>query len=92
MTPSSRAVPEHRLADLYREFTGGDEHEDLWFAPVDGVDHLQRRQRERRGLARAGRRLTEQVATCQQERDRLALDRRRLLVAEVVERGQQFVA
>ena len=54
------------------------------------VDPLQHRQRERRGLAGAGGRLAEQVAAGEQERDRLALDRRRLLVAEVGERLQQL--
>ena len=45
-------------------------------------DALERRQREGRRLARPGRGLGEQVAAGQQRRDRLALDGRRLLVAE----------
>ena len=43
---------------------------------------LQQRQRERGGLAGAGRRLPQQVPARQQRRDRLPLDRGRLLVAE----------
>ena len=44
---------------------------------------------EGRRLARAGRRFGEDVATLQQRRDRLPLDRRRLLVAQLGERGDQ---
>ena len=43
---------------------------------------LEQRQREGGRLARPGRRLPEQVAALEQRRDRLPLDRRRLLVAE----------
>ena len=59
--------------------------------PGVGVDRAaSERQRERRGLAGAGRGLAEQVVAGEQQRDRLALDRRRLLVAEVVERLEQL--
>ena len=58
----------------------------------DRVDHLQRRQCERSGLAGAGRGLAEEVLAGEEQRDGLALDRGRLFVAEVVERSEQFVA
>ena len=45
-------------------------------------DALQHRQRERRRLAGAGLGLAEQIAPVEQQRNRLALDRRRLLVSE----------
>ena len=54
-------------------------------------DALEHRQREGRGLAGARRRLGEQVAAGEQQRDGLALDRRRLLVAEVGDGGEQAV-
>ena len=60
--------------------------------PLAGGEPLQERQREGRGLAGAGRGLAEQVAAREQRRDRLALDRGRLLVAEVGERGEQLGA
>ena len=50
---------------------------------------LEHRQRERRGLAGAGRRLGEQVTTLEQRRDRGQLDGRGLLVAEGGEGAQQ---
>ena len=50
---------------------------------------LEHRQRERRGLAGAGRGLAEDVASLEERRDRLALDRGRLLVAERGERIDQ---
>ena len=46
-------------------------------------------ERECRRLARTGRCLGKDVATLQQWRDRLPLDRRRLLVAELAKRGDQ---
>ena len=52
------------------------------FAPASLHQTLQHRQRERRGLAGAGRGLPEQIASVEQERNRLALDRRGLFVAE----------
>ena len=61
-------------------------------ARLRGVDALQRRQGERRGLAGARGRLAEQVVAGDQVRDGLALDRRRLLVAEVGDRLEQLGA
>ena len=46
------------------------------------VDPLQHRQRERRGLAGAGRGLPEQVAPFEEQRNGLALDRRGFFIAE----------
>ena len=50
---------------------------------------MQERQGEGRSLARARRRLTDQIATRKQRRNRLPLDRRRFLVAQVRQGGQQ---
>jgi hypothetical protein len=52
------------------------------------VELRQDRQRERRGLARAGLRGAEHVAAGEQRRDRRRLDRRRRLVADVLQRLQ----
>jgi len=54
-----------------------------------GGESLEDRQGERRRLAGPRRGLGEEVATGQQRRDRLDLDRRRLLVAETGERLEQ---
>ena len=50
---------------------------------------LEQRQRERRRLAGSGCRLAQEIAACQQRRDRLPLDRRGLFIAQRIERGQQ---
>ena len=52
---------------------------------------LEQREREGGRLAGAGGGLAEQVAALQQRRDRLALDRRGLFVAERGQRGDQLV-
>jgi hypothetical protein len=90
-------VPVDRLGDLHRQLTGGHEHQRHRATRlVDGIgaavggEPLQDRQRERRGLAGAGGGLAEQVAAFQQRRDRLALDRGGLLVAEGRQRGDQL--
>ena len=82
-----------RLGDLHGELAG--RHED---EPAHGTaavlvgglggrgDALEHREGEGGGLPGAGRRLAEQVAPPEELRDRLALDRRRLLVAERRER------
>ncbi len=78
------AVLRERLRDLHRELAGRDQDERRGAAvggPPDG-DALEGGQGERGGLARPGRCLGEEVAAGQQGRDRLALDRGRLLVAE----------
>ena len=86
------AVLEDRLADLHRQLAGGDQHERAGRGAATGmgVEVLQQWQREGCGLAGARGRLAEQIVTGDHRRDRLALDRRGLLVAEVVERGQQL--
>ncbi len=62
------AVLEDRLADLHRELTGRNEHERrrCGAAAARRLEPVEDRQRERRGLAGAGRRLAEQVATGEQ--------------------------
>ena len=93
-TPSVAAVAVDRLGHLHRPARGSARGR----APTGrglraaGVEPLQQRQRERRRLAGAGGRLAEQVAPVEQRRDRLALDRRRLLVAEGGERVEQLGA
>ncbi len=98
------AVSMDRLGHLHRELARGHEDESRHLAIGAGRvkadigraaccagerQAMQRRERERGGLAGAGRRFGEQVAAFHQRRDRLALDRRRFLVPEVGERGQQ---
>ncbi len=86
------AVGRHGLAHLYREFPCRHEHEGGGHCGgvlADGVEH---REGERCGLARAGRRLTQEVAALEQEGDGLALDRSWLGVALTLERSEQFVA
>jgi hypothetical protein len=77
-------VPVERLGHLHRELARRHQHQ-RQRAPRRGPfarDALQDGERERRGLARAGRRLPQQVAPGEQRPDRRALDGRRLLVAE----------
>ena len=88
--PERAAVAMDRLGDLHRELAG--RHEDERPGPAalpagacrhsGARDPLEERQRERGRLAGPGRRLGEDVPAGEQRRDRLALDRRRLLVAE----------
>jgi hypothetical protein len=73
------------LGHLHRQLARGHEHEPTRAAPaVCGrfEKPVQHRQRERGGLAGAGLGLRQHVAAGEQERDGLALDGRRLLVAE----------
>jgi hypothetical protein len=82
------AVLVRGLGHLHRQLARGHEHERGGAgAPLAvGRDALQHRQREGGGLAGAGGGLAEEVAAAEQRGDRLALDRRGLLVAE---RGQR---
>jgi hypothetical protein len=82
-----RGVRLERLAHLQRELAGRGEHERLRRL-LRQVEARQDRQRERRRLARAGLRRAEHVAPRQQRRDRRRLDRRRRLVADVLQRLQ----
>jgi len=78
--------------DLYGEFARRHEDDRLRrgaFAAV--VERLEDRDRERRGLAGAGPRLTEHVAAGQRDGDHARLDGRRRLVADLVERGEHLV-
>ena len=54
------------------------------------ADALQQRQRERGCFARAGRGLAEHIASFEQGRNRRALNRRRLLVAEGGQSGNEW--
>jgi hypothetical protein len=74
-----------RLGHLHCQLTRGHEHQPGRPAPILGpeaADAVQHRQGERRGLAGAGRGLRQQVAAAEQQRNRLALHRRGLFVAE----------
>ena len=82
-----------RLGDLDGELARRDEDErDRVGARALRRHPVQDRQREGGGLARAGRGLAEEVAAGDDGRDRLALDRRGLLVAEGREGLQELGA
>ena len=85
------AIDVEGLGDLHGELAGRDDDEGAGAVGSGRADRdaLEDRQREGRGLAGAGRRLGEDVAAAEQQRDGLALDRRRLLVAQVGDRGEQ---
>ena len=87
------AVAMDRLGNLHGQLAGG--HQDQRHGPVaalvSGGKPVQERQGEGRRLARPGRRLAHEVLARQQRRDRLSLDRRRLLVAELDDRLHQAV-
>ena len=82
-----------RLGHLHRQLARGDEDEGVRAAPGHALfrDPLQHRQRERRGLAGARRGLPEHVLPAEQDRNGLALDGRRLLVAEGGRGGHERV-
>ncbi len=82
------AVGPHGLAHLQRQLAGRHQHDRLHPVGV-GVEVVQQGQREGGGLARAGLGLAEQVAPGEERGDRASLDRRRLLVAELLEGAQQ---
>ncbi len=75
------------FGDLDRQLARGRQHQRLRGGLLD-VDARQDRQREGRGLAGAGLGLPEHVAVGQQQRDRGGLDRRRRLVADLLQRLQ----
>jgi hypothetical protein len=90
------AVGLRRLGDLDRELARRRQHEDAravhdaLLAPLGGIgargeDALQRRQHERGGLAAAGGGGDHQVGAGDRRRDRGGLDRRRRVVAGIVE-------
>jgi hypothetical protein len=77
-------VPGEAVADLRGELAGRGEDEDPDVARVgdgDGLQPLEDRERERRGLAGAGLGAAEQVASFEDGPDRLVLDRRGNVVA-----------
>ena len=84
-----------RFADLHGELTGWHEHK-ASRAPAEALlagagiclfgEPMDHRQRERGGLTGAGRGLGEEVGTGEDQRDRRALDGRRLLIAERLDR------
>ena len=82
--PDAFRVLVHRLGDLHRQLARRHEHEAAGLARAGRpcADPLQHRQRERGGLAGAGLGLAEQIAPFEQQRNRLALNRRRFLVSE----------
>ena len=80
-----------RLGDLHRQLARRHEDEPAnpSVATIVPGDQADRWKREGRRLARAGRRFGEDVASLEERRDRVPLDRRRLLVAQLGERGDQ---
>ena len=79
-----RGVAPERLGDLESELTGGCEHQDLGRL-LRQVDAREDREGERGRLAGAGLGEADDVLAGQKRRDRLRLDRRRRLVADVAE-------
>jgi hypothetical protein len=79
-------------SDLHRELARRheDERARLPRLGLATLAPLEQGQRERRRLPRARRRLAEEVAAREERRDRLALDRRRLFVAELGQRLEQI--
>src|SRR4051794_1154655 len=87
------AVLVHRLRHLHAELTRGDQHQSRGIVPArPRWRALQHRESERGRLAGAGCCLPQHVLSCQQVRDRLALDRRGLLVAEGGQGSQELFA
>ena len=60
--------------DLNREFTGRDDDQCPRAMVVDQVDELEQRSSERKGLARAGSGLADQVGASQRQRNRQCLN------------------
>ena len=78
-------VGAQRLGHLDAELAGRRQHDRLHLVVV-GVEVLEQRQAEGGGLAGPGLRLADHVVAAEQLRDRLFLDRRRLVEAELVDR------
>ena len=84
------AVAAEGLGDLQGELTGGHEHQSAGLLAVaPGIEALEDRQGEGRGLARARGGLAQHVAAADEQRDRGSLDGRGLLVAEGIECGEE---
>ena len=87
------AVLEDRLGHLHRQLAGRHEHEGGGRrASTADIERVKQRQGERRSLAGAGRRLTDEIASLDEMGDRLPLHRSRLLVAEFGQRVEQLAA
>ena len=83
------AVAVHGLGHLHGELARR-RHDQRLHRARCGIEPLDQRQRERRGLAGAGGGAAQHVAAGQKQRDRPRLDRRRLLVAELLEHAQHL--
>ena len=83
----------HRFSHLHGQFAS--RHQDDRHRPgavfLPGGKFVQERQGESRRLARAGRRLAHKVLALEQRRDRLPLNRCRLLITELDDRLEQTV-
>jgi hypothetical protein len=90
--PERLSVAVDGLGDLHGQLAGGHEDERAGHAIGGSLSGqpLDRREGEGGRLAGPGRRLGKEVAALEQRRDRLALDRRRLLVAEPGEPGDEL--
>jgi hypothetical protein len=83
----------HRFRYLHGQLTRGDQHQGHRLPALSlAGDALQNRQRERRCLAGPRRCLPEQIASLQQRRNRLALDRSGFLITETRQRLEQLGA
>ena len=81
----------HRLRHLHGELARRGEHQRLHRSPLR-VDALDDGERERGRFTGTRPRLRQHVPPLEQQRDRLRLDRRRLLVAECFDRAQDLGA
>ena len=88
--PRLAAVGAQRLGHLDAQLARRREHQRL-DRGSDGIEVVEQRQAEGGGLAGAGLRLADHVPSLQQQRDRLLLDRGRVLVAEVLERVEHLL-
>ena len=79
------------LRHLQRQLAGRRHHQDLRPLPLQ-VEAAQQRQREGCRLAGAGLGLAQDIAPCEQRRNDRRLNRRRRLVADLVDREQDFRA
>ena len=85
--PKVTAIPVDRLRDLDRKFARRHQHQGRWTpTPATFRQTLQKGQGEGGGLPRPSRSLAEQVSAFEKRRDRLALNRRRLFVAQFGQR------
>ena len=78
----------HELGRLVRDLARGADDQRLH--AVLGLDHVEQRQHERRGLAGAGLRQPDHVAALQREWDHRALDRSRPQQADTLHRRDQL--